>query len=80
VRVKTFFAKDEKVIDVDDSNSNTFVSQDGGSGNDFVSDLDSDTDKDNIGVLTAVGRESGPNGSTGNTVTVGLLKSVLLLY
>jgi hypothetical protein len=78
VRVETFLTEDEEVVHVDNSNSYSFVAQDSRGGNNFVSDLDSDTDKDDIGVLTTVSGESGPDGSTGNAVTVSLSRSGLL--
>lgn len=80
VGVQAFFAKNEKIVDVDNSDSDTFVAEDGRGSDDLVGHLDTNTNKDDIRVLTAVSRETRPNGGTGNAVAVSLyISSVLRL-
>jgi hypothetical protein len=72
VRVKTGLTEDEKVIDVDDSNSDTGISEKSGSSNSLKGDFNTTSNKDDIGVDTVFGGESLPNRGTGDTVLLGL--------
>jgi hypothetical protein len=72
MRMLTSLTKNEEIINIDNSNSDTGVSENGSSGNGLESDFNTTSNKDDIGVETALGRESLPDGCTGDTVLLGL--------
>jgi len=72
MRMLTSLTEDEKIVDVDDSDSDTGVSEDSSCCNSLECDFDTTSNKDDIGVETAFGRESLPDGCTGDTVLLGL--------
>lgn len=73
MRVLSALPEDEQVVDVDNSHSEPLVLEDGRRGDDLEGDLDTAADKNNVRILAAVGRESLPDGSTGDTVSLGLV-------
>lgn len=75
MRMLTSLPEDEEVIDVDDSDSDTNVSEDGSRGDGLESNLDTTSNKDDIGVETLFSRESLPDGCTGDAMLLGLLVS-----
>jgi hypothetical protein len=52
MRVLTSLTKDEKIVDVDDSNSNTDVTENSSCCDSLESNFDTASNKDNIGVDT----------------------------
>jgi hypothetical protein len=72
MRMLTSLTEDEEIVNVDDSDSDARVSEDGSCCDDLESDFDTTSNKDDIGVETAFGRESLPDGCTGDTVLLGL--------
>ena len=72
MRMLTSLTEDEEIVNVDDSDSDTGVSEDSSCCNSLESDFNTTTDEDDIGVETAFSRESLPDGCTGDTVLLGL--------
>ena len=68
----TGLTKDEEIVDIDDSDSDTGISEDGSCCDSFESDFNTTSNKDDIGVEPVFGRESLPNGCTGDTMLLGL--------
>lgn len=68
----TSLTQNEQVVDVDDSDSDTLVSQESSSGDSLESDFDTTTNKDDIGVEAFVSGESLPDGRSGDTVPLSL--------
>jgi hypothetical protein len=68
-------AENEQVVDVDDSDSDTSVSEQGSGGDSLESDFNTTSDKYDIGVDTTFGGESLPDGGTSDTVLLGLMVS-----
>jgi hypothetical protein len=75
MRMLTSLTKDKEIVNVDDSDSDTGVSENGSCGDSLESDFNTTSNKDDIGVETAFGRESLPDGCTGDTVLLGLIIS-----
>ena len=72
MRMLTSLTEDEEIVNVDDSDSDTGVSENGSCCDSLESDFNTTSNKDDIGVETAFGRESLPDGCTGDTVFLGL--------
>lgn len=72
MRVNTLFAQDEQIVDIDNTDADPFISKDRSGCNDFECHFDTATDEHDVGVVTIIGRESGPNGSSGDAVSLGL--------
>jgi hypothetical protein len=68
-------SEDQQIINVDDSDSDTCVSEQSGGGNSLESDFDTTSNKDNIGVESFISRESLPDGRASDTVLFGLYVS-----
>ena len=60
VRVEAAFSQDEKIIDVDDSDTDAFVPKKSGSSDHLKSHLNTTTNQHNVGVLSSVSRVSWP--------------------
>jgi hypothetical protein len=61
VRVDTSLAEDEQVVNINNSDTQTLVAENGGRSDDFEGDLHTASDEDDIGVHAVIGRESSPN-------------------
>jgi hypothetical protein len=68
MRVVTALTEDEQVVDIDNSNAQTGVSEKGGSSHNFESDLDTTADEHDVGIDTVLRRESLPDGGTSDAV------------
>ena len=68
----TRLAKNQEIVNVDDSDSNTGISEKGSGGDCLEGHFDTTSDEDYIGVKTIFGRESFPDGCTCNAVFLGL--------
>ena len=80
VGVLTRLAENEEIVDVDDSDSDTCISENGSGCDGLKGDFDTTSDENNIGVETLVGGESFPDGCTSNAVLLGLSLSNHALY
>jgi len=72
VRMLTSLAENEEVIDINDSYSNTSVSENGSCCDSLESDFNTTSNQDDIGIETIFRRETLPYGCSGDTVLFSL--------
>ena len=65
-------SKHQEVVDVDDSDLDTLITEDSSSGNSLKGDLYTTADDHNVRVDTTVGRVFVPDGYAGDTVPLSL--------
>ena len=68
MRVTADLSEDQEVNNVDDTNANALVTEDGGGSDDLVGDFDTTTNENDVRVHPAFGRILFPNGSTSDAV------------